>query len=311
MTRFLIGRLLQGVLVLFVISVLAFAMTRLVPGDPALILLGPQNATPRAIAELNHQLGLDRPLVDQYLSFLGGAVQLDLGESVQGRQPVSDILWPRVGPSLLLMMYASALAVLVTVPLGVIAAIRRNRPADHAIRLGGTLAYATPPFLTGLLLVLIFSLQLGWFPVQGYGSGFAGRLQSLTLPAITIALWMTPPLVRTLRSGMLDTLSRDFIDAARGRGLSGRRVLLKHGLRNSALPAITVLGLSAGALLSWMVVVENVFSIPGLGSLLVSAVTTRDYPVIQGLVLIFAAIVVVSSLITDIVYLVLDPRIRL
>lgn len=311
MARFLIGRALQGLLVLLAISVLAFAVTRLVPGDPAVIILGPQNATPRAIEIIHEQLGLDQPLASQYLSFVTGAAQLDFGSSLDSRQPVSDVLWPALGPSLLLMVYAIVLAVLVTVPLGVLAATRRNRPADHAIRLGGTLAYATPPFLTGLVLVLIFSLQLGWFPVQGYGVGFAGRLQSLTLPAVTIALWMTPPLIRTLRSSLLETLSRDFIEAARGRGLRGRRVLFKHALRNSALPTVTVLGLSIGALLSWMVVVENVFSIPGLGSLLVSSVSSRDYPVIQGLILVFATIVVLSSLVTDLMYMVLDPRIRL
>ncbi len=310
MARYVIGRLLQGVLVLLAISVLAFAMTRLVPGDPALVILGAERATPQAIAEVHRQLGLDRPLVDQYLSFMWGALRLDFGDSLRSRQAVSSVLWPSLWPSLLLVLYATVLAVLAAVPLGVVAATRRNRAADHAIRFGGTLSYATPPFLCGLLLVLIFAVQLGWFPVQGYGSGVAGRLQSLTLPAVTVALWIAPQLVRTLRSGMLDTLGRDFIEAARARGLSGRRVLLKHALRNSLLPTITVLGLSVGVLLSWTVVVENVFSIPGLGSLLVTSVGDRDYPVIQGLVLVFAAVVVISNLITDLIYVVVDPRIR-
>jgi peptide/nickel transport system permease protein len=311
MTRYMIGRLLQGVLVLLVISIVAFAVTRLIPGDPAVAILGPEHATPKAIAALHHQLGLDRPLVAQYLSFIGGAVHLDFGDSLRLRQPVSSVLWPSLWPSLLLVGYASLIAVFVTVPLGVLAATRRNRAADHAIRLGGTLSYATPPFLSGLVLVLIFSLQLGLLPVQGYGSGFAGHLQSLTLPAITIALWMAPPLIRTLRSGMLDALSRDFVESARARGLSGRRVLLKHALRNSVLPTLTVLGLSVGMLLSLSVVVENVFSIPGLGTLLVTSVGARDYPVIQGLIVVFATAVVICSLVTDLLYVVIDPRIRL
>jgi peptide/nickel transport system permease protein len=311
MARYLLGRLLQAIVILWVISVLAFLLTRLIPGDPARIILGTQHVTAANLAVLRHELGLDRPLLTQYLRFLGGAVHFDFGDSISLRQPVSSVLGPRIWASLWLVGYSCLIAVIVIVPLGLIAAVRRNRLADHVIRLGSTLGYATPAFLSGLLLILIFSLKLGLFPVEGYGSGFVGHLRSLTLPAITVAFSAAPPLLRTLRSGLLDTLSQDFVEAARARGLSGRRVLWKHALRNSLLPTLTVLGLSIGTLLSWTLIVENVFSIPGLGSLLVTSVMNRDYPVVQALVIVFAGAVVLSSLMTDLLYVVVDPRIRL
>lgn len=311
MVRYVLWRLAQAVLVLFAVSVLAFAIVRLVPGDPALLILGPQNATPERVAELNHQLGLDQSLVDQYGDFIGGVFALDPGESIRSGRSVAELIVPRLGPSVLLLVYACLITALVVVPLGIIAAVRRNRPADHFIRLGGTISYAMPAFLTGLLLVLIFSVSLGLFPVEGYGEGFFGHIHSLTLPAITVALSIAPALMRTLRSGMIETLSQDFIEAARARGFSNRRVLVKHALTNSVLPTITVLGLSVGWLLSSAVIVEVVFSIPGLGTLLVSSVSDRDYPVIQGLIMIFATAVVLSSLVTDLVYRMIDPRIRL
>lgn len=310
MTRYMLGRLLQAGAALLVISSLAFALTRLVPGDPARIILGP-HATQTSLAELRHQLGLDRPMLGQYGRFIAGVVRLDFGESIHFRQPVSTVLVPHLWPSLWLVAYACLISVAVVVPLALIAATHRNRMADHVIRFASTFGYATPAFLTGLVLILIFSVNLHIFPVEGYGGGSFGDLRSLTLPAVTVALAFAPFLLRTLRSGLIDTLGRDFVEAARARGLSRRRVLLKHALRNSILPALTILGLSIGALLSWAVVVENVFSIPGLGSLLVSSVNDRDYPVIQALVVIFAAVVVLSSLVTDLLYLVIDPRIRL
>jgi peptide/nickel transport system permease protein len=309
MTRYVLGRLLQVVLILLAVSVLAFAVMRLVPGDPAKLILG-VHATPAAVEQLRGQLGLDAPLLTQYLDFLGGVLQFDFGESLRLKQPVWDLLLPNLWPTLWLVVYACVLATVVVVPLAILAATRRNRPADHAIRVASTIGYATPPFFAGLLLVLVFSLKLGWFPVAGYGTGLLGHVESLTLPAVTVALSLAPPLLRTLRSGLLETLGQDYVEAARARGLSHRRVLCKHALRNSMLPALTVLGLSVGWTLSAAVIVENVFAIPGLGSLLVSSVTTRDYPVVQALMLVFAAMVLVASLVTDLLYFVVDPRIR-
>ncbi|GAB3616424.1 ABC transporter permease [Okibacterium endophyticum] len=311
MPRYLLGRALQAVLTLFVISILAFAVPRLVPGDPAEMILGPGNATPERIAALRGQLGLDRPVVEQYLDFVGGAVRFDFGDSLTSQGTVSEQLGERLGPSVFLVLYASLVAVVLALPLGVLAARYRNRAADHLVRLVGTVCYAAPPFLSGLVLVLIFSVHLRIFPVLGYGEGFGDRLASLTLPAITVGITLAPLLVRTLRAAMLETLSQDFIEAARSRGLSERRVVFKHALRNSMLPTVTLLGLSIGASLSFTVIVENVFSIPGLGTLLVGSVNGRDYPMIQALIMTFAAAVLLSSLLTDLVCSALDPRIRL
>lgn len=310
MTRYVTGRLLQALLALLVVTTLAFALTRLVPGEPARIILGIR-ATPASLAILRHQLGLDRPLLAQYGSFLAGALHLDFGESTHYRQSVSSVLLPHLWPTLWLVGYSCVISVVLVVPLALIAATRRNRLADHLIRFGSTLGYAAPAFLIGLVLVVIFSVSLQWFPVEGYGSGLGGHLSSLALPAVTIALSFAPFMLRTLRSGLLDTLRREFIEAARARGLSKRRVLLKHAMRNSMLPTLTVLGLGVGALLSTSVIVENVFAIPGLGVLLVSSVSVRDYPVIQALVVVFGAAVVISNLLTDLLYMVVDPRIRL
>jgi len=308
--RYIIVRLLQALLTLLLIATLAFALTRLVPGNPARIALGGQ-ASPASVAALEHKLGLDQPLLSQYLHFIGNAVRLEFGESIHEREPVSTVVGRALAPSLWLVVYALIISVLAVIPLAMLAAVKRNRPADHLVRLGSTLGYATPAFLTGLILTLVFSLELGWFPVEGYGEGVGGHLQSLTLPAITVALAFAPLVLRTLRAGVIDALGREFMEAATGRGLKRRRVLFRHALRNGMLPALTILGLSVGAILSWAVVVENVFSIPGLGSLLVNSVGYRDYPVIQALVLVFAGCVVLVSLVTDLLYLRVDPRIRL
>jgi ABC-type dipeptide/oligopeptide/nickel transport system permease component len=310
MATYVLKRLLQALLTLFAMSVFSFVLIRLVPGDPAQIILGAQRATPENVARLRHQLGLDESLIDQYWNFLTGVVQLDFGKSIRYRQSVSSLITPRLWPSLWLILYACVLATLVVGPLGVIAATQRNRVGDHAIRLFTTIGYAIPPFLSGLVLITIFSLQLGLFPVEGYGNDFAGHIQGLTLPAITVALFLAPLLLRTLRSELIATLSKEYIEAARARGLPNWRVLFRHALRNSLLPTLTVLGVAVGALLSINVIVENVFSIPGLGSLLTESVNTRDYPVIQALFLVFGATVVLASLITDLLYLAIDPRLR-
>jgi peptide/nickel transport system permease protein len=310
MARYLIGRLAQAVIALFVISVVAFALTRLIPGDPARVILGSAHATPKNLARVRHQLGLDQPLLSQFGHFLAGAVHFEFGESIREKQPVSRVVAPRVWPSLLLSAYACTVALVLTVPFGVFAALRRNRIGDHLVRFGTTIGYATPEFVAGFLLILLFSVNFSVFPVEGYGRGFAEHLRSLTLPALTVAFTITPLLLRTLRSEVIDTLGQDYVEAAHARGLSEKRVLVNHVLRNSTLATLTVFGVVAGVLVSGLVIIENVFSIPGLGSLLVTSVSSRDYPVIQALVLIFASCVVIASLVTDLLYLALDPRIR-
>ncbi|HVQ57360.1 MAG TPA: ABC transporter permease [Solirubrobacterales bacterium] len=310
MIAYVLRRFLQAIPVLFGITLAAFFLIQLVPGDPARIVLGAQ-ATPSAVATLNAQLGLDQPLFQQYLDFVTGALTLDFGESITQKTSIGPLLGERIPVTFFLLLYSVAIAIVVAVPLAVISALRRNRAADHGIRLFSMVTFAMPSFLLGLLLILAFSLNLGWLPTSGYGEGFVGHLRSLTLPAITVGLYLAPILLRTLRVGIIETLGAEYVEAARARGISERRVVLKHVLRNSLVSTVTVLGLNIGFLLSGLVIIENVFALPGLGSELVSSVVNRDYPTVQALALLFGVAVVAINLATDLLYAALDPRVRL
>jgi peptide/nickel transport system permease protein len=307
---YLLKRTLPAIPVLIGISLASFVLIHLVPGDPARIILGAQ-ATPKAVATLNEQLGLDRSLPAQYIDFITGAVHLDFGESIVQHTSVNSIVTSRAEVTFLLLIYAVLISIVIAVPLAIASARRRNRPLDHGIRLFSTLTFAMPSFLLGLLLILFFSLKLELLPTSGYGEGFTGHLRSLTLPALTVGLYLAPILLRTLRVGIIETLSAEYVEAARARGLAEGRILFKHVLKNSAIATVTVLGLNVGFLLSGLVVIENVFSLPGLGSELVSSIVGRDYPVIQALTLIFGVTVVIINLLTDLLYAYLDPRVRL
>lgn len=292
------------------ITLAAFVIIHLVPGDPARIILGAR-ATPSAVATLNHQLGLDRPLPEQYLDFLKGAVTLNFGESISQRTSVGSILAPRATVTALLLIASVLISVLVAVPLAILSALRHNRPTDHAIRLFSMVTFAMPSFLLGLLLILLLSLKLGLFPTSGYGEGFTGHIHSLVLPSITVGLYLAPILLRTLRVDLVETLGTEYVEAAKARGLSSPRIVMKHVMRNSLVSTLTVLGLNVGFLLSGLVIIENVFSLPGLGSELVAAIGARDYPTIEALTLIFGVAVVGINLLTDLLYVALDPRVRL
>jgi peptide/nickel transport system permease protein len=307
---YLLRRAAQAVPVLIGITLAAFVIIHLVPGDPAKIVLGAR-ATPSAVATLNHQLGLDKSLPTQYFDFVKGAVQLDFGESITKHDSVGALLGSRIPVTAFLLLSAVLVSVIVAVPLAVLSALRKNRIPDHVIRLFSMLTFAMPSFLLGLLLILLFALNLHWLPTSGYGEGFSGHLRGLTLPGITVGLYLAPILLRTLRVGIIETLGTEFVEAATARGLSPSRIVLKHVLRNSLVSTITVLGLNIGFLLSGLVIIENVFSLPGLGSELVSAIGTRDYPTIHALTLIFGVAVVAINLLTDLLYAVLDPRVRL
>ena len=310
MSGYVLRRLLQAIPVLIGITLAAFLLIHLVPGDPAKIVLGAQ-ATPEAVATLNAQLGLDQPLLSQYVDFVSGAFALDFGESITQQTGIGPLLSERIPVTAFLLLYSVVIAIAVAVPLAVVSALRRNRAADHGIRLFSMVTFAMPSFLLGLLLILIFSLNLGWLPTSGYGEGFVGHLRSLTLPALTVGLYLAPILLRTLRVGIIETLSAEYIEAARARGLSERRIILKHVLRNSLVSTVTILGLNIGFLLSGLVIIENVFALPGLGSLLVSSIVNRDYPTVQALALVFGVAVVAINLLTDLAYASLDPRVRL
>lgn len=303
-------RLIQAIPVLLVISLFAFSIIHLIPGDPVRVMLG-SRASDEAVATLTAQLGLDKPLVRQYIEFITKALQLDFGSSLFLRAPVGPIVVERARNSLSLLTYAVIVSLLIAVPLAMLAAVRRNRPPDHLVRIFTTIAFAMPAFWTAILLVLVFSLRLKIFPTSGLREGFPDRMLSLTLPAITVGFYLAPVLLRSLRASLTETLSAEFIEAARARGLGEGRVLFKHVLRNSLIAMITVLGINVGFLISGAIVVENVFSIPGLGSLMVSSIISRDYPVVIALTLVFGVAVVLVNLLVDLSYAVLDPRIRL
>ncbi|MSP82312.1 MAG: ABC transporter permease [Alphaproteobacteria bacterium] len=299
---------MQMVPVLIGVSLVAFLSIHLVPGDPVQIMMHGR-ATEEVLATVRGELGLDRPLPIQYLRFVGGAMVGDLGKSIIQKAPVDEIIGERLGPSLFLLVYSAVLAVVIALPLAVVAALKAEGPIDHGIRIVGIIGFAMPPFWVGLLLMVLFGLVLRWFPISGYGRTFIEHLWHLFLPSLTIAAFLAPILVQSLRSAMLDVMTADYIEVARAKGLSRRRIVLKHVLRNAAIPVITVLAVNIGWLLGGAVVVEYVFAFPGLGSLLVRAVGHRDYPVIQGLSLVFAVIVMVINLLADLSYMAIDRRV--
>jgi peptide/nickel transport system permease protein len=308
--RYIALRLVHALLVLFAISMITFLLVRVAPGDPVALSLGPR-APKATVEERRHELGQDRSLVVQYFDWAGGVARGDLGESIPQKVPVSELIGPRIGPSLLLIAYALIISTAMGIPIGVFAARRRNRFGDHFVRVLATVGLAMPAFWVGLLLVLLLSVKAGVFPLAGYEDGLMGHLWSLTLPAITLSVLMTPLVIRTVRAGVLETVSADFVEALEARGLSPTRILFRHVLRNGIIPTVTLLGVAIGALLSLTVAVESVFALPGLGSALVSAVQSRDFPVIEALAVLFGTIVVLVNLATDVLYVAIDPRVRL
>jgi len=303
-------RIIQSIPVLIAVTLIAFSLIHLVPGDPVRLMLGIR-ASDEAVAILREQLGLDKPLPQQYIDFVVNAVRLDFGQSLFLRAPINELIAARAKNSLSLLVFSVLVSLLIAVPLALLAAVQRNRPADHLVRLFTTITFAMPAFWTALLLVLIFGLRLRLFPTSGLGRGPAEYLISLTLPSITIGFYLAPVLLRSLRASLIETLSAEFIEAARARGLSEGRVLFKHVLRNSLIAMITVLGVNIGFLISGAVVIENVFSIPGMGSLMVTSIVARDYPVVVALTLVFGVAVIFVNLLVDLSYAILDPRIRL
>ncbi len=310
MAQFVVRRLVQMLPVLFGITLFSFILIHLVPGNPIAIMVGGK-APPAVVKSISHQLGLDRPLPKQYASFLWHAVQGNLGESIVLRRPVSSVVEERIGPSMFLLGYGTLVGVLLALPLGIVSAKWRNRAPDHLIRLLSLVAFAMPSFWLALILVRFFSLTLGWLPVSGYGQGFTGHLESLTLPALTIGFFLASMLIRALRSSLVEILSTEYVEAARARGVSEGGVLMKHALRNALIGMLTILAVNLGFLIGGAVIVEQVFDIPGLGQLLVASIFTRDFPTIQALALVFGVLVIAINLLSDLAYAAIDPRVRL
>jgi len=305
-------RLLALIPVILVVATVAFVLIHLAPGDPASIIAGP-DASPDDIARIQRQLGLDAPFHVQLFRWYGRLARGDLGQSIFLRRPVLEAIVDRAEPTILLTLYATLIAVALGVPAGVVAARYHDGTADQALMAGALIGISIPNFLLGLLLILLFSVRLGWFPVAGYvplESGWLRTLRSLTLPAFALGVVQSALIARIARSAMLDVLREQFITAGRARGLSERAVVYKHALKNAMIPTITVIGISLAILISGSVIVEQVFNIPGLGRLIISAVLRRDYPVIQGVVLCIAGIYMLVNLAVDLSYVVFDPRVR-
>jgi len=305
-------RLLALIPVILVVATVAFVLIHLAPGDPASIIAGP-DASPDDVARIQRQLGLDAPFHVQLFRWYGRLARGDLGQSIFLRRPVLEAIVDRAEPTILLTLYATLIAVALGVPAGVVAARYHDGTADQALMAGALIGISIPNFLLGLLLILLFSVRLGWFPVAGYvplESGWLRTLRSLTLPAFALGVVQSALIARIARSAMLDVLREQFITAGRARGLSERAVVYKHALKNAMIPTITVIGISLAILISGSVIVEQVFNIPGLGRLIISAVLRRDYPVIQGVVLCIAGIYMLVNLAVDLSYVVFDPRVR-
>lgn len=299
-------RILAAVPVIIGLSIAAFLIIHLVPGDPVQQMLAGRS-NPTIVAQVRHQIGLDQPLWRQYVRFITGAIHGNFGTSITLNQSVSVVLRGRSVATFWLLVYAVAVSVLIGMPLAVWSAVRRDRWADQVIRLFSTTAFAMPVFWLGLVLALVFGLEFGWLPVTGYTSSFPGMFVSLTLPAITLGLSMVAVVIRILRSSMIEVLSSEYIAAARARGLTERRVVVRYALRNSLGAMITVIAVNIGYLISGTVVVETVFQIPGLGSLLVQSALQRDYTLVMALSFVAGVAVVTVSLVTDFIYAMLDP----
>jgi ABC-type dipeptide/oligopeptide/nickel transport system permease component len=303
MSTFLLKRFGQSIATLFAVSVFAFAMIHLVPGDPVTIALG-SHATPEAVAQLRHQLGLDQSLPQQYWSFIGNALHGNLGTSIRSEQSVYDEIISRAGSTVTLALSATVLAVIFGVGVGVVAAISR-RSVDLGVMTTALAGLSMPTFWSGILLILLFGLTWHVLPVVG-----GGGLAALVLPSVTLALPAAAVLARITRGSMLEVLGQDFVRTARAKGIGRARVVLRHVLPNAIVPVVTIVGLQVGGLLSGTVVVESLFARPGVGRLAVQAIQERDFPVVQGVVLVAGLVFVVVNLITDMLYPLLDPRIR-
>ena len=309
MAAFYTRRLVQLIPVAFGITLVVFFLVRLIPGDPARVILG-IHATPELVRQVRGQLGLNRSLPEQYWIFLTHLARGDLGHSYFYSESVARLVLDRVAPTVFLLGYAALLTAIIAVPAAIIAALKRNTVWDQAARFTFIFGIGLPSYWLGIVLVLLFSIKIPIFPVAGYGSNFPQHVEYLFLPAITIALSLVPLVLRALRASMSETLQADYVDTARAKGLPQRIVLSRHVVRTALMPAVTVLGLNIGYLVGGTVIVENVSAIPGLGQLMINSIGTRDYPTVLGVTLVFAVLVVLVNLLTDTAYMLLDPRVR-
>jgi peptide/nickel transport system permease protein len=312
MTTYILKRLLATIPVMGVVAVFVFFLLRFAPGDPAAIIAG-DDATVEQIAAVRAKLGLDRPVLEQFGLWLWGMLQGDFGTSIFSNLPVTRLIAQRVEPTLALTLSTLLVAVALAIPLGVLAAARARRLTDRLVMLFSVMGFAMPVFLVGYVLIYIFAMRLGWLPVQGYvplSQGVWPWAERLILPSLALGITYMALIARITRASMLEVLSQDYIRTANAKGLSTSRVLLLHALKNASVPIVTVIGIGIALLISGVVITETVFNVPGLGRLTVDAVLKRDYPIVQGLIIVFAGVKVLVNLLIDISYAFLDPRIR-
>jgi len=312
MIGYILRRLLQTIPVMLVVAVFIFLMLRLTPSDPAAIIAG-DNANADQVAQIRRQLGLDLPMLQQFVIWIGKVLTGDLGESFFFKKTVAALVGERIEPTLSLAFFTILIAVLVAVPLGVLAAHRQGTWIDRLVMGFSVLGFSLPVFVIGYLLIYVFAIWLNWLPVQGYqhiSEGVGGWAQRLILPSLTLSVIYIALIARMTRASLLEVLSEDYIRTARAKGQIERKVLFRHALRNAAVPIVTVIGLGIALLIGGVVVTESLFTIPGLGRLTVDAVLARDYPTIQAVILLFSFVYVMINLAVDLIYTLLDPRIR-
>ncbi len=312
MRRFIFRRVAALAATLFFVSVLVFVVIRVLPGDPALIIMGTE-ASPEAAARLREAMGLNRPLPVQYAEWIGGTLRGDLGRSIQYDLPVGSLILSRLQITVPLTLLAAGFMVLAAIPLGIFAATRHRRWGDYLTMILSQLGIAVPSFWAGLLLILLFSVRLGWVQAggfDGWGQGAWPALRSLLLPAVALGLFQFAVLARTTRSAILEVLREEYVKTARAKGLGEPAVLIKHTFRNAMIPVVTVVGIQLGQLMAGSIILESVFYLPGLGRLVLGAISARDLPVVQGVVLFVASTIVLINVLVDVLYGFLDPRIR-
>lgn len=309
---YIIKRILSMIPVLFIVAIFVFMLIHFIPGNPAAVILGPE-ATPEQVAALEDELGLNMPIYQQFIDWLLGVLQGDLGDSVYMNIPVLDAFFDHLMPTLSLAIIAQFFSMLIAIPIGIIAAKRRGTYVDNSLMTIAMLGMSIPSFLLALLLMLLFGVKLGWLPVAGYSplnEGVWNFLKHLILPAIALGAIQAAVIARMTRSSMIDILSLNYIKTAKAKGVSNNKVIYKHALRNALIPILTILGDTFGSLITGAVVTETVFNLPGIGQLIINAITRRDYAVIQGTILLVAFSYLILNLIIDLLYGVINPKVR-
>ena len=308
--NYVIKRILQMIPVFIVVTIIVFFMIRMIPGDPAAVMLGTK-ATPEALEAMREKMGLNEPILTQFLIFARNLLRLDLGDSVKYSQPVAELIRNRFFVTFCLTVVSTIFAVLISFSLGYTGGILKDKLPDYIVRFFALFGLSAPTFWIGLLLLTVFAVRLNIFPVSGWGTTLPEHVRGLILPGLTQALGVSAVLIRNLRNNVIEIKGSDYVEFARSKGLSERIIKSRHILRNAMIPTTTLLSLKIAYMLGGSVVIESVFSLPGLGQLLVNGISNRDYAVVQGVVLTFVVIVMVINLVTDIIYSVLDPRVKL